>query len=796
MSDALDSARRGGAVLLAGPLGIGRRHLVAAAAGLSRAGEHTAVIGVDLGDFEPGNDDSYWNVLLATLPSPPDSAPAGGPSPWKRGTEAAAVEAALQALSADRRVLLHLRNATDLPLPVLADLAAAAAGAPGLSLVVSCSPWQFSGLETPFPGEVAAMLHLRPLTRDELASSAERAVHPHRLTAESRERLWELSRGNPVLASRALLAWQTDGLPSAAPATSSRGDDPISVQLDRFLGLAGLCGEYVPADLVLAYQGISSEAADEVLDRIDRDLLAEGDMIFRDLQYSHAAFPAHSIYRFAHPEVAALARSLSEDSPGVLAEGPAFLAFLEERLAARTRGATRVLLSVASAIRALDARSRYLREIDWWIGAPDAAALTQFLAREIGGRQIAAETLWTTCQETAGRWPGYRRLAMLEAYALQPGGVPEDRRGELLWSRAAILLEMGRSGEAHGDAVQALTLLERQAGPGDPRVAGCRAVLGAVLRDLGDLPGARHELEAALDAARGFGREGAPLQLTILHILAETLRDLGELELARRTLEEGVACASELESDRRKISFFLKHLAKVFRSTGEYREAGRVLEEALRLDRLVFGERSPELTVPLRNLADVRLALGDKEAARRVLAEALSIQEATGVAGPEVVVLRNTLIEVLLDLGEDGAARRELEAALVTLRRAGDRGADDCRRESVLLRRLGELACRQRDFAAARGFFENALEAEEALPESEPAQATILKNLGDVFLALQDGDGAVGCLRRVQQIEERLFGAGDPRVAPNIKYLTALLERLGRSAEAADLPRSQPSGRR
>jgi Flp pilus assembly protein TadD len=74
-------------------------------------------------------------------------------------------------------------------------------------------------------------------------------------------------------------------------------------------------------------------------------------------------------------------------------------------------------------------------------------------------------------------------------------------------------------------------------GPGHPRVATVRSNLGSVLQDLGDVAGARNELERAVALFEAALDLDHPEVATARTKLGVVLRDLGDLQEARAELE-------------------------------------------------------------------------------------------------------------------------------------------------------------------------------------------------------------------------------------------------------------------
>jgi tetratricopeptide (TPR) repeat protein len=190
--------------------------------------------------------------------------------------------------------------------------------------------------------------------------------------------------------------------------------------------------------------------------------------------------------------------------------------------------------------------------------------------------------------------------------------------------------------------------------------------LGDVLRQLGELPAARENLERALEIAE---RVRGPEHLDVAAIrsqLGDVLQELGDLAGARAQYERALGITeAALGSEHPEVGVVLYSLAGVLRALGELPAARENLERALEIDEAAFGPEHPEVATDLTALAGVLRALGELPAARENLERALEIAER--VRGPEhldVAAIRSRLGDVLQELGDLAGARENLERAL------------------------------------------------------------------------------------------------------------------------------------
>lgn len=163
--------------------------------------------------------------------------------------------------------------------------------------------------------------------------------------------------------------------------------------------------------------------------------------------------------------------------------------------------------------------------------------------------------------------------------------------------------------------------------------ADVRNVLGSVLMELDDVPGAREHHEAALSEATVSGCRRAESAARVG--LARVHRRLGRGGEARSAAESAlqVARAAGLPVSEAEA---LTELARLYLDMGERAVAKERAEEALRTHRAI-GHRLGTAHA-LEILGDVEDAGSDLKAARRAWQEALNVYERIGAPPPEHLV--------------------------------------------------------------------------------------------------------------------------------------------------------------
>jgi tetratricopeptide (TPR) repeat protein len=446
-------------------------------------------------------------------------------------------------------------------------------------------------------------------------------------------------------------------------------------RLQRFLDLAALCGENVPAELLLHHLELDEEEREELLDDIDDNLVEdEGLRLFVDHQYGHPSFPGLLTYAFLSPRIN---HALLDPVPDAKREQMAgeLLEFLNRSVPVHTRGLTRLRLTLAGYLQDDAARRFFQRELRVWIGEGEVADL----AAELAATGIGARDLLATAQQTVGHWPAHYRLAFLDAAGAQPADLSRVERVELHNLRAEALRGMGRRPEAVAEA--RLSLEEAREVHGQDHPAAIRALnlLGILLREDGKPAEARTPLEQALALHRttaGDGKEDENLA-SILANLGTVLRDLGEREAARAQFERALALHRKLFGDAHPmVANDLSNLAGLERDLGRPQQALDYLRPIVDIVRRLYGDVHPETSRALTNVAGLLRELGETSAARHHIEAALQVdRQAFGDTHPQVVADLNNLAVLEREMGETAAARQHFETALAIAQ--GTLGEDD-----------------------------------------------------------------------------------------------------------------------
>ncbi len=443
----------------------------------------------------------------------------------------------------------------------------------------------------------------------------------------------------------------------------------IADRLQRFLDLAALCGQNVPAEILFHHLELDEEQREEILDRIDEDLVEnEALQLFVDHQYGHPSFPGLLTYAFLSPRIN---HALLEPVPAAKREqiSGELLELLNRSVPLHSRGMTLLRLSLAGNLQADEARRFFQRELRVWIGEGEVADLTAELMQS----GLGAGDLLATAQQTAAHWPAHYRVAFLDAARTRSGELSPAERVELRNLRAEALRESQRLPEAVEEARLSLSEARAVHGPEHPTAIRALNLLGILQRESGSPQEARESLEQALalhQDERGRDPKNPEKEdenlAWILANLGITLRDLGEREAALERLERALALHRQILGEvHPAVASDLSNLASLERELGRPEKALDYLRPVVDIVRSLHGDVHPETGRALTNVAGLLREMGETKAARLHVEAALHIdRQAFGDAHPQVVADLNNLAILERESGEPDAARGHFEQAL------------------------------------------------------------------------------------------------------------------------------------
>jgi len=312
--------------------------------------------------------------------------------------------------------------------------------------------------------------------------------------------------------------------------------------------------------------------------------------------------------------------------------------------------------------------------------------------------------------------------------------------------------------------------------------------LGRVRRRRGDYDEAEKLLRESLDMrVRLFGRVSDPV--------AESLADLswlysqeGKGPEAEPLLRESIDIGEKLRGERdRDVLSRLSDLALLVSEKGDHHDAERIFRRTVRLQREVLGEH-PDLATTLYNFSEELRGQDHVDEAERVLEEALAIdRKVYGDAHPNVAYDLTSLGRIRKErydyTGADNVFREVLES---NRRIYGEEHSQVAR----TLADLGGIALAQARFAAADSLLRASMEMHLRVDGPDhPILASRYRDLGRLEVARGNPGAAVEWHGKACDLRRRVYGEDSPQLAETRMYLALALKEAGRLEEAVETER-------
>ncbi|NYF22230.1 serine/threonine-protein kinase [Xanthomonas sp. JAI131] len=350
-----------------------------------------------------------------------------------------------------------------------------------------------------------------------------------------------------------------------------------------------------------------------------------------------------------------------------------------------------------------------------------------------------------------------RALALHRDVLKDPAGIVES-----MTDVASMDSDIGHTDAAIAGYLQALALLDRQAGPRHPLSVNLLRSLGVAYRDRGDVDQAEQAVSAALALSRSLNGDRHPVSLGLRRLRAAVMIDQGRLDIAERELRAAHALTVErlgpthrdtgmswsslamLELERGQdaqaiadmarsvaimrapdsqalLPYMLLNQGLALSAAGRYRDALAPLYEARARWIAQLGQNNPAVGDSERLIAEARAALGEPRQADALLAQALRRTESGyGPTHPRTRAVRVAWARNLGRLGRDAQALHELEAQA---RQGGD-GIESRKLRWRARAYAAELHCQRRGGAGnGRGELQ-ALQRE--LAQAQPQGGTLV----------------------------------------------------------------------
>lgn len=356
--------------------------------------------------------------------------------------------------------------------------------------------------------------------------------------------------------------------------------------------------------------------------------------------------------------------------------------------------------------------------------------------------------------------------------------VPDDWRVLIeLTLNDGILSTYRKNHEAAQQSfARALELQEQHLGPNHPEVAQTYNLLGVTLTNQNKPDEAIQFYEKSLALHLAVEGPAHAQTASAEHNLAATLRRKGQYDDAlvhfQRALDARRTVLGPEHADTLKS---MEGMARTLQHLDRREEALVLLKELLEVRERTIGANSKEVAATCELLAELYAAGEDWPESKAMAERELTIAiESKGVDDPFTARARLTLARAQTGLGQWDAARKNLDEAMRIRRKAGEASAD----VAVVLHSIAALSLEQKKGAEAKLGFEKSLAMRERLGSAtNETLADDKAGIGRALLVLEQPKEAV------VQFEEVLKLLGD---VDDKRRLARAKVDLGRALLLAD----------
>jgi tetratricopeptide (TPR) repeat protein len=336
--------------------------------------------------------------------------------------------------------------------------------------------------------------------------------------------------------------------------------------------------------------------------------------------------------------------------------------------------------------------------------------------------------------------------------------------------------EAGDYATARAYFERALAAIKLVLGPEHHDVAQNLTSLGNLEQELGSYKAARPLYEQALAIdQKNWGADDPRLAKSLM-LLGTKLQEMGYYSLAAQRFNQALEIRNKIGRDHADTAQTLSLLGMVYYSQSDYAAARHACEQALEIDRKVFGPKNMETAKSLTYVGMMTQAMGDYQSARPYWEQALAIaQQVYGPEHPGVITYLNNL-GVLLG-ADDPAGRQYYEQALAIARKELEREQPPT---AGSLARVGHRLRNMKRYREALPYFEQATAArKELLGPDHPHTVGSLHRVGETLIALGDLKAARPYYEQSLSITKARAGANDRLKGFYLLELGKLLSSLG-----------------
>jgi eukaryotic-like serine/threonine-protein kinase len=403
--------------------------------------------------------------------------------------------------------------------------------------------------------------------------------------------------------------------------------------------------------------------------------------------------------------------------------------------------------------------------------------------------QQFTESLFDGGDKSAGPAMDLKAVQLLDRGTLEAASLGRDpeMQSDMRETLGGIYQKLGKLDLAEPLLVSALDERRKFLGGDNRKVAESLVRLGLLRKDQGKLDEAETLVRQGLEMNRRTESGSSPNiaradVAKAMVALGSVLEVRAKYDEARQVLESALKLQPQNGEATEDTSENLSELANVYFYQGQYGLSENLNNQAMEIDRRLFGDKNPAVAQELNNLGAIEMNRGNYPASEAYYRRALAITESWyGTDHPETAANLTALAQPLTFDKHEPEAESLLERALDIQKRVnGPVNATVATTQN----QLGILSFQRKQFDAARSYFTQAMETwKQLFGDKYPSVAVAYSNLGSVCLEEKNLPCAEKMYRdAVSRLDDSSANSLNDAVA-HLKLGRALL-REGRFAEA------------
>ncbi|KAH8806701.1 hypothetical protein DL96DRAFT_611436 [Flagelloscypha sp. PMI_526] len=287
-----------------------------------------------------------------------------------------------------------------------------------------------------------------------------------------------------------------------------------------------------------------------------------------------------------------------------------------------------------------------------------------------------------------------------------------------------------------------------------------------------------------------FGPEH-PDTLTSMSNLAMTYSDLGQHKDALKLKEQVLAVEKRILGEEHPSTLIsMSNLARTYSDLGQLKDALKLEEQILRLRTRILGEEHPSTLTSMNNLAVTYYNLGQHKDALKLKEQVLALRiRILGEEHPSTLTTMNNLASTYSDLGQHkDALKLEEQILSVKTRILGEE-------HPSTLTSMNNLASTYSDL----GQYKDALKLEEQvlalrtriLGEGHPFTLTAMSNLACTYSNLGQLKDALELHEQTLNVRQKVLGPEHPDTIDSSEWIEGVREKI--ASETGQQKRGKPS---